>query len=217
MEIQRSYEPRRRMNIWLLCLVVICVSSFSIISVIVAGNQHPAFDQLTYNLFASWMRPAGGGVLEAVSLLASKPAIIGITILTIIVLWLTKKDYAGMLTMLVFVMGGNFVNKLVKKWMQRERPLLDGVVVEGYSFPSGHVMVGLIMYGLIVYFIYQHSSQSLFKNIALYAISFLMIAIGISRFVLRDHYATDVLAGYSLGGLMLMMAMAVYQRICKKK
>lgn len=214
MEIQRSYESKKRMNTWLLGVCTICVSSFSIISVIVAGNQHPAFDQLTHNFFASWMGPAGIAVLKAVSALASKPAIISISIFTIILLWFLKRDYGGMITMFLFVLGGNFVNKLVKDWVKRERPLLDGVVVEGYSFPSGHAMVGLIMYGLIVYFIHRHSSHSLLKNIVLYAVILLMVVIGVSRFVLGEHYATDVLAGYSLGGLMLIIAITVYQRIC---
>lgn len=168
-----------------------------------------------YNLFTGWMGPGGIAVLEVVSALASKPAIISISILTIILLWFIKRDYAGMLTMFLFVLGGNFVNKLVKDWIQRERPLLDGVVAEGYSFPSGHAMVGLIMYGLIVYFIHQHSSRPLLKSMVLYAVILLMMVMGVSRFVLREHYVTDVLAGYSLGGLMLIMAITVYQRICK--
>lgn len=215
MEIQRSYESKRRMGIWFLGWFAICVSSFSIISVSVAGNQHSAFDEKMYNLFVSWMGTPGTSVLEAVSALASKPAIISISILTLILLWFLKRDYAGMMTMFVFVLGGNFVNKLVKDWVQRERPLLDGVVVDGYSFPSGHAMVGLIMYGMIVCFIRWHSSHSLLKNIVLYAVIILMAAIGISRFVLGEHYATDVLAGYSLGGLMLIIAIAVYQRTGK--
>ncbi|HWO98801.1 MAG TPA: phosphatase PAP2 family protein [Bacillus sp. (in: firmicutes)] len=217
MEIQRSYEPKRKMNIWLLCLFVICVSSFSIISVMVAGDKYPIFDQRMYNLFAGQTGPTGIAVLEVLSLLASKPAIIGISILTIILLWLIKKDYAGMLTMFLFVMGGNFVNKIVKEWIQRERPLLEGAVVEGYSFPSGHAMVGLIMYGLIVYFIHRHSSRFFLKNVVLYGAIFLMLVIGVSRFVLREHYATDVLAGYSLGGAILMAAIAVYSRICRSQ
>jgi undecaprenyl-diphosphatase len=155
-------------------------------------------------------------VLKVMSSLASTPAIIGISILTILMLCIKRRDYAEMATMFLFALGANIINKLVKGGMQRERPLLDGVVVEGYSFPSSHAMVGLIMYGLIVYFIYHHSLSSLLKNIVLYTIIFLVVMIGISRFVLREHYTTDVLVGYSLGGVMLVIAIAVYQRIHKE-
>ncbi len=182
----------------------------------VAGDKLSIFDERIYNLFVSRIGPVEIEALEVVSALASKPAIISISILTIIFLWFLKRDYAGMITMFLFVLGGNFVNKLVKDWVQRERPLLDGIAVEGYSFPSGHAMVGLIMYGMTVYFIHRHSSHSLLKNAVLYAVILLMIAIGVSRFALGEHYATDVLAGYSLGGLMLIIAITIYDRIRKK-
>jgi membrane-associated phospholipid phosphatase len=90
-------------------------------------------------------------------------------------------------------------------------------VEEGYSFPGGHAMVGLIMYGLMVYFIYHHAARVFVKKLALYTAITIMLWVGISRFALGEHYAPDVLASYSLGGFMLMLAIALHKHTYEKR
>ncbi|WP_169525593.1 phosphatase PAP2 family protein [Pseudalkalibacillus hwajinpoensis] len=155
-------------------------------------------------------------VIQLISELASKPAIILITLLSMVVLWLWKKDYVGMITLFVFVFVGNLTNKLLKNLIQRERPLIEGHIVEGYSFPSGHVMVGLIMYGLIVYYIFHYTHNAFIKIITLSLAILLMTVIGFSRIIMLEHFLTDVLAGYCLGGLMLMMGIIVYRYLFRR-
>lgn len=152
-------------------------------------------------------------VLEWVSFLASKSAILAISLLTMFLLILLKRDFIGAVTMFLLVMGGNGVNKLVKEWIGRERPALE---VEGFSFPSGHVMIGLIMYGFIVYFLLQVVSSSLKRNVLLMSTMFIMLLVGMSRFMLGEHFVTDVLAGYFLGGAMLVLGVIVNQIIRRK-
>nr|WP_255648233.1 phosphatase PAP2 family protein [Pseudalkalibacillus hwajinpoensis] len=169
------------------------------------------YEYITSTLSTEWL-----SVFEQVSFLASKPAIIVISLMTLFFLWLFKKDYAGMITMVVFVMGGNVLNKLIKSWTQRERPAVNGLE-EGYSFPSGHVMVGFIMYGIIVYLIYRHSSHTLLKVISLITVTLFLVIIGISRIATEEHYATDVLAGYGFGGVLLVIAIKAHHYIEKER
>lgn len=89
----------------------------------------------------------------------------------------------------------------LKFLFQRERPLLIYRLVEetGFSFPSGHSMVGASFYGYLIYLI-SKSNCSKGRKIALGMIlTTLVIGIGFSRIYLGVHYASDVLAGFTLG------------------
>lgn len=196
----------------LLTLFLFCLGTIIFLTEnVLQRNSFPIdlafYEYVTSNLSTEWLH-----LIELASFSASKPAIITISLMTILFLWLCKRDYAGMITMFVFVMGGNVMNMVIKSWTQRERPAVN-VLEEGYSFPSGHVMVGLIMYGMIVYFIYRHSSHTLLKTTCFIIVTLLLLIIGVSRIATGEHYTTDVLAGYSFGGVILIVAIKSHQYI----
>ena len=80
------------------------------------------------------------------------------------------------------------------------------------SYPSGHSMVSIVFYGIIMYYIYD----SLFfkkkaKIILISIISFLLVLIGLSRMVLGVHYFTDVIGGFALGTIILSTFIILYK------
>lgn len=92
----------------------------------------------------------------------------------------------------------------LKQIFARPRPSILRLSVEhGYSFPSGHAMVAIAFYGLIIYFI----SQSNVKHKKLYYIglSTLVLLIGISRIYLGVHYFSDVICGFLFGTIYLVL------------
>lgn len=141
-------------------------------------------------------------VLEWGGLLASKSVIIFLSLLTIFLLIFFKRDNIGAVMLFLFVMGGNVVNKLVKEWIGRERP---NAGIEGYSYPSGHVMIGLIMYGLIIYLSFQYVHNSSKRKAMFISATVVMLLVGMSRILVLEHFVTDVLAGYCLGGAVLSL------------
>ncbi|MDZ8241530.1 MAG: phosphatase PAP2 family protein [Nostoc sp. ChiQUE01a] len=70
------------------------------------------------------------------------------------------------------------------------------------SFPSGHAMLSLVVYGLIGYILAKESPQWQKQIFTLTAI--LIIAIGFSRLYLGVHWPTDVFVGYTVGLLCLV-------------
>lgn len=111
-------------------------------------------------------------------------------------------------------------NELIKVFFLRERPVeeLQWMQELSTSYPSGHSMVSIVFYGLLLYFI--RSSDYLKekkKNILTVIFIILLILIGISRMVLGVHYFTDVIGGYLCGLVLLMMYVICYKSFIKKR
>ena len=110
-------------------------------------------------------------------------------------------------------MGEIFVtilNKTIKHIIQRLRPEdIDHLVQEGgYSFPSGHSITSMFVYGMLLYLIWIHVKDRRLRNILS-----VLVLVGPSRIYLGVHYPTDVLAGWCLGFAVLMAAIGVVRRI----
>jgi undecaprenyl-diphosphatase len=146
--------------------------------------------------------------------LGSKLGIGSVALLTVLLLWLKKKDYAGMATVALAVGLGNEVNKLLKNWVGRPRPELEHLdEVASLSFPSGHAMVGIIMYMLIAYFLVIYIPSSSGKWVAIIICSIIILLLGISRIILHVHYPSDVIAGYAFGFIWAFLWMLIYDKL----
>ena len=97
--------------------------------------------------------------------------------------------------------------KLIKEILQRPRPeeALHLIQQGGFSFPSGHAMTGLVFYGLVLYFFLSSIKNSSTRRVLLAVGVVYIFFIGFSRIYLGVHYPSDVLAGWCLGGLQLML------------
>ena len=92
------------------------------------------------------------------------------------------------------------VMTLLKTCFHRHRP--PGSLVEGitnYSFPSGHSFMSVAFYGLLIWLSVIYVKNNLLRLTIIAFLSLLILTIGFSRIYLRVHYATDVIAGFSLG------------------
>lgn len=138
--------------------------------------------------------------------------VIGIaTIALILFLWWVKKDYVGIITVVVLVAGSNVLNKAIKGLMERERPPFSHGE-EGFSFPSGHAMVGLVFLLVIAYFISKEISSTGLK-ITLFTLAILLsLLAGFSRVAEQAHYPSDVAAGFLLGYALFVLCIFLYEK-----
>ena len=97
----------------------------------------------------------------------------------------------------------------------RDRPdlIADGLAAPSlHSFPSGHVVVSITMYGLIFYLWFRTSKNILEK---LCAIAFAVVWIGLiamARLALGAHWPSDVIAGLFIGSLWLITVITSLER-----
>src|SRR5215212_348662 len=111
------------------------------------------------------------------------------------------------LTSLLAAGTSSVINELVKQFVQRPRPAIDLVdvfaVLKSYSFPSAHVMFYMSFFGFIWYVAYTMLKQSLQRSVLLGFLGGFIILVGVSRIYLGQHWASDVMGAYLLGGLIL--------------
>jgi undecaprenyl-diphosphatase len=137
-----------------------------------------------------------------------------VALLTLLVLWITKRDYTAMATIALAVGLGNEVNKLLKNWIGRERPELEHLdEVASLSFPSGHAMVGIVLYMLIAYFLVKYIPSKTGKWLAAIGCTIIILLLGMSRIILHVHYPTDVIGGYAFGFIWAFLWMLIYEMV----
>ena len=103
---------------------------------------------------------------------------------------------------------------LLKNLFNRKRPeipLLEEA--KGLSFPSGHALMSVTFYGLLIYMVYKYVKRKELKWTLITLLVLLIMIIGTSRIYLRVHYASDVIAGYSMGFLWLVFTVWMLNRM----
>ena len=105
---------------------------------------------------------------------------------------------------------------LLKYLFQRKRPLSPLLkAAKGLSFPSGHAIMAVTFYGLLLYIFLYTIEIAWLKYLLVFLLLLLIILIGSSRVYLRVHYASDVLAGFIIGLLWLLISLSVLKSIEK--
>ncbi|WP_462408918.1 phosphatase PAP2 family protein [Neobacillus sp. Marseille-QA0830] len=144
--------------------------------------------------------------------MGDKKGIGAVCLLALLWLLFKKKNYLGSAVLALAVALGNEVSNLIKDAVARPRPELEHLVhVSSYSFPSGHAMVGIVMYFFIAYLVLESIQSRVGKWVTIGITACLLLLIGASRLILQVHYFTDVIGGYALGFLWVSIWIGLYK------
>jgi membrane-associated phospholipid phosphatase len=138
--------------------------------------------------------------LNAVTSLGGAHALLAVTLVTAV--WLLRQRRVAHAALMVMALaGGDWLNSLLKATFDRPRPSFSEPIATaaGFSFPSGHAMSSLTVYGALAFVIAARVKSPRARLLAVVAAVALVVAIGFSRVYLGVHYVSDVLAGYSAG------------------
>lgn len=106
--------------------------------------------------------------------------------------------------------GYIIVNQLFKRIIERERPPVERIVeVTGSSFPSGHTMGAVAIYGILLLFVFYSKKQIPYKKQLTMTLATLPFAVAFSRTYLGAHFATDVLAAAFLSITVICYTLAL--------
>jgi undecaprenyl-diphosphatase len=123
--------------------------------------------------------------------------------------WYSIKIPAIALSSLALMFG-------LKRLFDRDRPLVPLLEqARGLSFPSGHALMSVTFYGLLIYIVFKGFKNKAFKWTLIGLLLLLILTIGFSRIYLRVHYASDVIAGFCVGLLWLVICVWVLNKLEK--
>lgn len=168
----------------------------------VKGDDIARIDSYAYVFFVlhlrrPWLTP----IMEAISSLAS-PVILAAMLLVVEAFAPGRRPGVCAAVNLVLVVG---INQVLKEIVHRPRPdeSLRLVSEVGYSFPSGHSMVSMAFYGLLLWMVWRYEKDRVVKWMCCAGFGILILMVGMSRVYLGVHYASDVLAGFCVSVIWL--------------
>ncbi len=203
-----SKEKRIKLII-AICVCVVLALSFLTMLILVACGHEFKIDNLN-EIFYNGRNSFWTGFFKVITHAGSVYFLILVVILLFMI---TRKKYYGFIGIICLI-GAGAVNTVVKYIIRRDRPLDVALISEmGYSFPSGHSMLSMAVFGLIIYFVIKYSKNLAFKITMTSILSILILLIGLSRVYLGVHYFSDVLAGWLLGATFTLAMMIVVRII----
>lgn len=131
--------------------------------------------------------------------------VLGILLIFSIFIWF-KGSRNESIRLGLFVAIVALIVALLKNLFHRLRPENMSIAETSFSFPSGHAITAVILFGLIYYYsIFKFRLVRRGFNKYLFYLVFVLsvFLIGFSRVYLNVHWFSDVLAGWSLGGFLL--------------
>jgi membrane-associated phospholipid phosphatase len=115
--------------------------------------------------------------------------------------------------------GSGLMSTIVKAFMQRPRPVAGkdlrvvAAPLAGSSFPSGHVLTYMGVYGWMAIMAAHLIKPALPRRLAVATLTTLIAAVGASRVYLGHHWPSDVFASYLLGSSYLAALLVAYRRL----
>ena len=168
----------------------------------VASGEILRLDTLAYQVFVERLRSdALTPFMQAFTSLAS---IVVLAVLAAVIAALAPGKAPGWCVSVNLVCVV-LLNTALKYLVQRPRP--DGfrlISETGYSFPSGHSMVAMAFFGLLIWMVWRYHRRDAMRVVWCVVFGLVIVMVGVSRIYLGVHYASDVLAGFCVSLIWLV-------------
>ena len=189
-----------RNNVKLL-VVIAAALIFALILESVAEGQIMSLDLLAYQFFVEYLRSDFmTPIMEGFTSLSSVAVVL---VMALIVSAFAPGRAPGR-CVCANVLGALILNQAIKFLIQRPRP--DGfrlATETGYSFPSGHSMISMAFYGLLIWMIWKYEKDNILRHVWCCLFAIIIVMVGVSRIYLGVHYASDVIGGFCASVLWL--------------
>lgn len=194
-----------------IAFIYLLLAFFGVVEDVVNHESIVSFDTRFANLLHEYRSPALVKVFLWITLLGKAKFVLVTSLAATALFWIwNRKRY--ILPFWLTLGGSYLVIFLGKIVIHRQRPLEVGVYHEAfYSFPSGHAAIAAAVYGFIAYCVIRHVGTWRNRlNLSFVAIV-LIASIGFSRLYLGVHFISDILGGYLLGSLWLIIGICLVE------
>ncbi|MBR3199648.1 MAG: phosphatase PAP2 family protein [Bacilli bacterium] len=187
---------------------ILSFTCFVIITILLYTNNLSGIDNLLYNNIMSVRSTLLDFFFINITKLCNP---LFITIASILLLLILRKDnrmFFGINTILTII-----TNQVIKRLIRRPRPNHIRLIKEGgFSYPSGHAMISIALYGFLIYLVMKKVKNKYLKISLLTLLIFIILLVGISRVYLGVHYPTDIISGYLLSISIIITVKNYYKK-----
>lgn len=210
-EEKKKIKLNKRMIISAIHLVL-----FIILSILIFTKVTEPLDEAVESFVLGIRNDKLTSIMRLFTNISSSYSLIVITILiTLIAIIKNKRLPYNTIINLISVF---LLSQLFKFIFRRPRPTGEFLTnASGFSYPSGHTMVSFAFFTFIAYSMCDRINNKLLKILIKISMTILIIIIGISRIYLGVHYATDIIGGYLMGMVYLMIFLDIREKNKKKK
>ena len=194
-------------------LITSCAMLFTIILINVLNKNIQIFDSSIYNIINSLKSDFFDMFFRVITRFADEEILILIALTCVAFI---KNRRIG-LSIAINLTSVGLINYILKEIVKRPRPPIEFRMVQesSYSFPSGHAMASLAFYGLIIYYLFKYIKNYKVKIISGVALGLLIFLIGLSRIYLGVHFASDVIAGFLISCIYIIIYILSVLKILK--
>lgn len=204
---QNLINSLKRQGVWLIGYLLV-LSIVAWLCTEVWEREAFSFDRSLLLWIHQFATPQLDRVMLFITALGNPGSVV--TVFISMLAWLgMKRRYADGIRFIIVCVGGASISYVMKLFFAKPRPELWTRLISetSFSFPSGHAVGSMVVYGFISYIL--AIKFPIYKRYIYAAGSILIIAIGFSRLYLGVHYLTDIIAGYGVGILWLTTCLKI--------
>lgn len=206
-EVKKSKEKTFKIVSFFMLLIL-----FIILIILIKTNNTLNFDMAVYKFIATNI--ISEKITPAVKVITNLGGVLYFIFIAIGSLIIVKNRKIGLAVSLSIGLSA-LVNFIAKNIIQRTRPLEEFRLIKesGFSFPSGHSITSMVFYGFLIYLVSEFVKNKKVKYVLTILFSILIVLIGLSRVYLGVHYITDILGGFTLGLIFLILYISIYKKM----
>ena len=207
---------RRSRSVRALVLILAWAALTGLLIAVGVGVRHSgwvnAFDRHATSVVVAHRTPVLNAVMKAVTWLGSWVALVATGILLVVLVLRRRLPRAAVVLAVVAWAGENGGVTLAKHVVERDRPPQDLRLVSahGWSWPSGHTAVALLVFTTLALVVAAIAPRSEYRAPAWVLAAFAVAAVAFSRVELGVLWITDVIASIVFVGAWLVVLFALF-------
>jgi len=187
--------------------VGIMIGAFGILTFLVVTVPTFSIDLAITNGLQSINNPFFSYLMTSLSWVGFSPQSFIVTFIIVVLIYVLGYHWEATASLIAASIV-ELLNLIIKTLVHRARPSANLIhvtnLLNSYSFPSGHVMFYTGFFGFICFLIFTLLKPSWKRTLLLLVFGSHVVLIGLSRIYLGEHWASDVVGAYLIGGLCLI-------------
>jgi len=201
---QRTRPLRHRYAVSVAGAAVTVAGTLGVIALADAATESDGLAAFDPDFTADAVADRTGGLTtlaHVLTFLGDVPMLVVLMLIAAALLWRWTGSLRAPLLLLFAMAGSAALTYGIKALVERKRPGITfvlGPVDNSFSFPSGHTLNSTVFLGMIAGLVWAGLQAWAARTAVASAALLLSIGIGLSRVYLGYHWATDVLAGWTI-------------------